>query len=68
MSLRLIAPEVAERVADRMPSPGLTSREVGVLELVAHGVVTMFCHAMVLPDETTFGDPEFCTGPLKGLA
>jgi len=35
---RLIAPEMAARLADRVSSPGLTSREVGVLELVARGM------------------------------
>jgi two-component system NarL family response regulator len=34
---RLIAPEVAARLADRVSSPSLTSREVAVLELVAKG-------------------------------
>ncbi len=35
---RLIAPAVAARLADRQSSPGLTSREVGVLDLVARGM------------------------------
>jgi two-component system NarL family response regulator len=35
---RLIAPEVAARLADRVASPSLTSREVSVLELVARGM------------------------------
>ena len=35
---RLIAPEVAARLADRVSSPSLTSREIAVLELVAKGM------------------------------
>jgi DNA-binding NarL/FixJ family response regulator len=35
---RLIAPEVAARLADRVASPSLTSREISVLELVAKGM------------------------------
>jgi two-component system NarL family response regulator len=35
---RLIPPEVAERLADRLTSPALTPREVTVLELVAKGL------------------------------
>ncbi len=35
---RLIAPEVAARLADRVSSPSLTSREISVLELVARGM------------------------------
>jgi two-component system NarL family response regulator len=34
---RLIAPEAAARLADRVSSPSLTPREVAVLELVAKG-------------------------------
>jgi len=34
---RLLAPEAAARLADRMTSPQLTPREVAVLELVARG-------------------------------
>jgi two-component system NarL family response regulator len=34
---RLIAPEAAARLAERMTSPALTPREVAVLELVAKG-------------------------------
>lgn len=34
---RLIAPEAAARLADRLTSPSLTPREVAVLELVAKG-------------------------------
>jgi two-component system NarL family response regulator len=34
---RLLAPEAAARLADRMTSPALTPREVAVLELVAKG-------------------------------
>jgi two-component system NarL family response regulator len=35
---RLIAPELAARLADRVSSPSLTSREISVLELVARGM------------------------------
>ena len=35
---RLIAPDVAARLADRVNSPSLTAREVSVLELVAKGL------------------------------
>jgi two-component system NarL family response regulator len=35
---RLIAPDVAARLADRVNSPSLTSREIAVLELVAKGL------------------------------
>jgi two-component system NarL family response regulator len=35
--LRKIPPEVASRVSDRGPGPGLTAREVEVLKLVAKG-------------------------------
>jgi two-component system NarL family response regulator len=35
---RLIAPDVAARLADRVNSPSLTAREVAVLELVAKGL------------------------------
>jgi two-component system NarL family response regulator len=35
---RLIAPEVASRLAERVSSPGLSSREIAVLELVAKGM------------------------------
>lgn len=35
---RLIAPEVAARLADRVSSPALTSREISVLQLVARGM------------------------------
>jgi DNA-binding NarL/FixJ family response regulator len=35
---RLIAPDVAGRLADRVNSPSLTAREVAVLELVAKGL------------------------------
>jgi two-component system NarL family response regulator len=34
---RLLAPEAAARLADRMTSPSLTPREISVLELVAKG-------------------------------
>ena len=35
---RLIAPDVAARLADRVNSPSLTTREISVLELVAKGL------------------------------
>jgi two-component system NarL family response regulator len=35
---RLIAPEVAHRLAERVSSPSLSSREIAVLELVAKGM------------------------------
>jgi len=35
---RLLAPEVAARLAERVNSPSLTAREVAVLELVAKGL------------------------------
>jgi two-component system NarL family response regulator len=35
---RLIAPDVAGRLADRVNSPSLTAREIAVLELVAKGL------------------------------
>jgi two-component system NarL family response regulator len=35
---RLIDPEVSARLVDRMSAPTLTSREVGVLQLVARGM------------------------------
>jgi two-component system NarL family response regulator len=35
---RLLAPEVAARLAERLNSPALTAREVSVLELVAKGL------------------------------
>jgi two-component system NarL family response regulator len=50
---RLIAPEVAARLADRASSPSLTSREVGVLELVAKGMSNKEIGAALLVSETT---------------
>jgi two-component system, NarL family, response regulator len=35
---RLLAPEVASRLAERVNSPSLTAREISVLELVAKGL------------------------------
>jgi hypothetical protein len=33
-----------------------------------HGdLMVSVLHAMGLPDEKSFGDPKFCTGPLPGL-
>ena len=50
---RLIAPEVAGRLADRVSSPGLTSREVSVLELVAKGMSNKEIGAALFVSETT---------------
>jgi two-component system, NarL family, response regulator len=50
---RLIAPEVAGRLADRVSSPSLTSREVGVLELVAKGMSNKEIGAALFVSETT---------------
>jgi two-component system NarL family response regulator len=50
---RLIAPEVAGRLADRVSSPGLTSREVAVLELVAKGMSNKEIGAALFVSETT---------------
>jgi two-component system NarL family response regulator len=50
---RLIAPEVAARLADRVSSPSLTSREVAVLELVARGMSNKEIGAALFVSETT---------------
>jgi two-component system, NarL family, response regulator len=50
---RLIAPEVASRLADRVASPSLTSREVGVLELVAKGMSNKEIGATLFVSEAT---------------
>jgi two-component system, NarL family, response regulator len=50
---RLIAPEVAARLADRVSMPSLTSREVGVLELVAKGMSNKEIGAALFVSETT---------------
>jgi two-component system, NarL family, response regulator len=50
---RLIAPEVAARLADRVSSPSLTSREVAVLELVAKGMSNKEIGAALFVSETT---------------
>jgi two-component system NarL family response regulator len=50
---RLIAPEVAARLADRASSPSLTSREIGVLELVAKGMSNKEIGAALFVSETT---------------
>jgi two-component system NarL family response regulator len=50
---RLIAPEVAGRLADRVSSPSLTSREVAVLELVAKGMSNKEIGAALFVSETT---------------
>jgi two-component system NarL family response regulator len=50
---RLIAPEVAARLADRVASPSLTSREVAVLELVAKGMSNKEIGAALFVSETT---------------
>jgi two-component system NarL family response regulator len=50
---RLIAPEVAARLADRVSSPSLTSREIAVLELVARGMSNKEIGAALFVSETT---------------
>jgi two-component system NarL family response regulator len=50
---RLIAPEVAARLADRVSSPSLTSREVAVLELVAKGMSNKEIGATLFLSEDT---------------
>jgi two-component system NarL family response regulator len=50
---RLIAPEIAARLADRVSAPPLTSREVAVLELVAKGMSNKEIGAALFVSETT---------------
>ena len=50
---RLIAPEVAARLADRVSSPSLTAREVAVLELVAKGMSNKEIGATLFLSEDT---------------
>jgi two-component system NarL family response regulator len=50
---RLIAPELAARLADRASSPSLTSREIAVLELVAKGMSNKEIGAALFVSETT---------------
>ncbi len=50
---RLIAPEIAARLADRVSSPSLTSREVAVLELVATGMSNKEIGAALFVSEAT---------------
>lgn len=50
---RLIAPEVAARLADRASSPSLTTREVAVLELVAKGMSNKEIGATLFLSEDT---------------
>jgi two-component system NarL family response regulator len=50
---RLMAPEVAARLADRVSSPSLTNREVTVLELVAKGMSNREIGAALFLSEDT---------------
>jgi two-component system NarL family response regulator len=50
---RLMAPEVAARLADRVSSPSLTTREVTVLELVAKGMSNREIGAALFLSEDT---------------
>lgn len=50
---RLIAPEVAARLADRVASPALTAREIAVLELVAKGMSNKEIGATLFLSEDT---------------
>jgi two-component system NarL family response regulator len=50
---RLMAPEVAARLADRVSSPSLTAREVTVLELVAKGMSNREIGAALFLSEDT---------------
>jgi two-component system NarL family response regulator len=50
---RLIAPEVADRLAARVGSPALTSREVAVLELVAKAMSNKEIGAVLCVSEAT---------------
>jgi two-component system, NarL family, response regulator len=50
---RLMAPEVAARLADRVSSPSLTAREVNVLELVAKGMSNREIGAALFLSEDT---------------
>jgi two-component system NarL family response regulator len=50
---RLIAPEVAARLADRVSSNALTAREIAVLELVAKGMSSKEIGAALLVAEAT---------------
>ena len=50
---RLIAPEVAARLADRVSSRSLTTREIAVLELVAKGMSNKEIGTVLLVSEAT---------------
>jgi two-component system, NarL family, response regulator len=50
---RLIAPEVAARLADRVSSSALTAREIAVLELVAKGMSSKEIGGALLVSEAT---------------
>jgi two-component system NarL family response regulator len=50
---RLIAPEIAERLAARVSSPALSAREISVLELVAKGMSNKEIAAALFVSEAT---------------
>jgi two-component system NarL family response regulator len=50
---RLIAPELAARLAERANAPALSKREIGVLELVATGMSNREIGATLFVSETT---------------
>jgi two-component system, NarL family, response regulator len=63
---RLIAPEVAARLADRVNSPSLTAREVAVLELVAKGLSNKeIAAALFLAEDTVKNHLKHIYGKLE---